>query len=252
MALRSLIKLKVNKTSIRGLSTQAKFVSLDVNDKTGIATLNMQRAPVNSLNTELLSQMTAALTEAENNKCKGLILTSKNDGVFSAGLDILEMYKPDQERVKNFWRTLQDAWMKLYGTPYPTVAVINGHSPAGGCLLSLSCEYRVMAKNFTIGLNETQLGIVAPTWFISSMKNVIGHRQSELALTTAETFLKRFARIPPFARSMTKKWLRQKTIDDLANNRDEDLAMFLGVVLRPEIQDMLGAYMQALKKKSSN
>jgi hypothetical protein len=39
-------------------------------------------------------------------------------------------------------------------------------SPAGGCLLAMSCDYRVMVKNkFTIGLNETKLGIVAPFWF---------------------------------------------------------------------------------------
>jgi enoyl-CoA hydratase/carnithine racemase len=40
-----------------------------------------------------------------------------------------------------------------------------GHSPAGGCLLALSCEYRVMVgPKYTVGLNETQLGIVAPKW----------------------------------------------------------------------------------------
>ena len=33
-----------------------------------------------------------------------------------------------------------------------------GHSPAGGCLMALSCDYRVMAQGkFTIGLNEVQL-----------------------------------------------------------------------------------------------
>ena len=34
---------------------------------------------------------------------------------------------------------------------------IQGHSPAGGCLLAMCCDYRIMAPNFTIGLNETQL-----------------------------------------------------------------------------------------------
>jgi len=45
--------------------------------------------------------------------------------VFSAGLDILEMYKPKPERVTAFWTTLQDMWLKLFGSSYPTVAVIN-------------------------------------------------------------------------------------------------------------------------------
>jgi enoyl-CoA hydratase/carnithine racemase len=52
-----------------------------------------------------------------------------------------------------------------YGSPLATVAAIDGHAPAGGCLLSASCDERVMASgNFGIGLNETQLGIVAPFW----------------------------------------------------------------------------------------
>jgi hypothetical protein len=42
---------------------------------------------------------------------------------------------------------------------------LQGHSPAGGCLLAVSCEYRVMVgPKYTIGLNETQLGIIAPKW----------------------------------------------------------------------------------------
>lgn len=45
--------------------------------------------------------------------------------VFSAGLDILEMYKPDAERVRAFWTTLQDVWLKLYGSAFPTAAAIN-------------------------------------------------------------------------------------------------------------------------------
>jgi len=35
--------------------------------------------------------------------------------------------------------------------------LFQGHSPAGGCLLSITCDYRMMAPNFSIGLNETQL-----------------------------------------------------------------------------------------------
>lgn len=45
--------------------------------------------------------------------------------VFSAGLDIMEMYKPNQDRVKAFWTAMQDTWLKLYLSKFPTVAVIN-------------------------------------------------------------------------------------------------------------------------------
>jgi 3,2-trans-enoyl-CoA isomerase len=83
----------------------------------------------------------------------------------------MEMYKPKEERLRQFWTALQDVWLKLYGSSFPTAAAITGHSPAGGCLLALSCEYRVMLPNFTIGLNETKLGIVAPSWFMARFNN---------------------------------------------------------------------------------
>lgn len=98
------------------------------------------------------------------------------------------MYKPDETRLREFWTTLQDVWLKLYGSSFPTAAAINGHSPAGGCLLSMCCEYRVMLPKFTIGLNETQLGIVAPSWFQASMKNILPPRVTEMALTLGTMF----------------------------------------------------------------
>lgn len=60
---------------------------------------------------------------------------------------------------------------------------IKGASPAGGCLLAMSCEYRVLVEGkHTIGLNETQLGIIAPEWFRNIYVDILGHRRAELAL----------------------------------------------------------------------
>lgn len=60
---------------------------------------------------------------------------------------------------------------------------IKGASPAGGCLLALSTEYRVIVEGkHTIGLNETQLGIVAPSWFRSLYIETLGYRTAEIAL----------------------------------------------------------------------
>ncbi|CAH1977979.1 unnamed protein product [Acanthoscelides obtectus] len=278
MALRNLRRLQqLNIAYFKQYSSVSKLVSLTVDDKTGVSVLSLQRPPVNSLNLELLSDIHNALTEAEKNKSRGVILTSQKDGVFSAGLDIMEMYKPDQDRIKTFWTTLQDCWIKLYGCLYPTVAVINGHSPAGGCLLAMSCEYRIMQTNYTIGLNETLLGIVAPPWFISTMKNLIGHRESELALTQgklftsdealkiglvdeimhskdegikkANAFMAKFAKISPITRSLTKQSVRGPTIQDMIKNRQADLEHFLQFTNNPQVQQSLGMYLEMLKKK---
>lgn len=262
----------------RGYSSKESLVSVAVNDKTGVATVTMGRPPVNGLNLELIQELTRTFESLEKNKSRGMILTSAFPSVFSAGLDIMEMYKPKADRVKAFWTALQDMWLKLYSTPYPTAAAINGHSPAGGCLMSLSCEYRVMVgPKFTIGLNETQLGIVAPKWFQLSFRDVVKSRDAEMALTLgkmfttdealkiglidevasdandaiakAEKFIGQFAKISPVARSMTKIQYRAETINWLVKNKELDLNQFLTFVNDPKVQKGLELYLESLKKK---
>uniref|UniRef100_A0ABD2XB21 Enoyl-CoA delta isomerase 1, mitochondrial n=1 Tax=Trichogramma kaykai TaxID=54128 RepID=A0ABD2XB21_9HYME len=177
----------VNKSAAACLSTQTtppkNLVDSVLDEKTGISTLSMSRAPVNSLNLDLINALRKALENAVDKGSQGIIITSSMPTVFSAGLDIMEMYKPDLKRCEEFWHSLQDLWLNLYGMGIPTVAAINGASPAGGCLLALSCEYRIMVQGeHTIGLNETKLGIVAPKWFADPMISTIGYRQAELAL----------------------------------------------------------------------
>merc|ERR1712146_255250 len=72
-------------------------------------------------------------------------------------------------------------WLVLNKTRLPWAAAITGHSPAGGCLVSLCADERVMANDgkFRIGLNETQLGIVAPSWFVDSFVMALGQRRAE-------------------------------------------------------------------------
>ncbi|TMW45737.1 hypothetical protein DOY81_009187 [Sarcophaga bullata] len=255
-----------------------KLTTIAVNDKSGVATLTMNRPPVNGLNYELLRDIKESIDEIESNKCRGLILTSSSNTIFSAGLDIMEMYKPNQERLRNFWITLQDTWLALYGSSVPTAAAINGHSPAGGCLLATSCEYRVMLPNFTIGLNETKLGIVAPKWFMSTFCNVLPRRVAEMALTEGkmfsteealkvglvddvvstkeealdkcEKFFATFAKTNPFARAVTKQQFRAKDLQQLEDEKTQDLEAFLFFVNQPSVQKGLGIYLEGLKKKS--
>ena len=105
-----------------------------------------------------------------NPKIQSVILSSTNPKIFSAGLDITELVAPDNDRLPRFWNSLQQVYIDLYGSRLATVAAIQGHAPAAGCFLAMSCDYRVMSAGdtnsdikkkhvATIGLNETQLGI---------------------------------------------------------------------------------------------
>eukprot|EP01098_Paradermamoeba_levis_P000650 TRINITY_DN1072_c0_g1_i2.p1 TRINITY_DN1072_c0_g1~~TRINITY_DN1072_c0_g1_i2.p1 ORF type:complete len:283 (-),score=80.29 TRINITY_DN1072_c0_g1_i2:124-972(-) len=259
---------------------QRNFASLIKLEEDGpVGSISLGRKPVNSLNLELLTELHSAITHLEKNgKTKAFILSSQVPGIFSAGLDITEFYEPKIERLEAFWRTLQNTWLALYGTSLVTGAAITGHSPAGGCLLALSCDVRVMAQNdkYKIGLNETQLGIVAPFWFKDSMENVIGHRLTERflqlgsQLSASEALkvglvdqlvpedqvlqqtrkeLEEWIKVPSVARAMSKKQMREKTIERLTSNREADLKSFVNFCTQPAVQKALGHYLAKLKSK---
>ena len=145
-------------------------------------------------------------------------------------------------------------------------------------MLATSCEYRAMLPNFTIGLNETKLGIVAPEWFMNTFLNVLPRRTAEMALNEGkmfsteealkaglidavapskeeaikkcEEFFGTFAKVNPFARAMTKRKFRSKALEQLENEREKDMGEFLFFVNQPSVQKGLGVYMEALKAKA--
>ena len=60
-----------------------------------------------------------------------------------------------------------------------TVAVINGTCAAGGCIISLCCDYRVATSDLSIGLNEARLGMPVPKYWAELLSRVVGIGRSE-------------------------------------------------------------------------
>lgn len=152
-----------------------------------------------------------------------------------------------------------------------------GHAPAGGCVLAISCEYRLMLPYYKIGLNEAPVGIVAPEWVMAALKNVLPSRKAERLLTSgklldsqealdlglidqivnneeeaiarSEEFISSFDNVPKLARSLTKQGFRKTDIKLMTNNRSSDAKHFLNHILRPETQKIIGNYFKSLKER---
>src|SRR5690606_21307984 len=89
----------------------------------------------------------------------------------------------DRQALRAAWEAFFDAARALAGCPVPVVAAIAGHAPAGGCVLALCCDYRIMAAGpFSIGLNETQVGLVAPEGVQHLMRRTVGAHRAERLL----------------------------------------------------------------------
>lgn len=154
----------------------------------GIAEIVLARPPVNALNPELCQAVRAALDSAIGNGAQGVILGSAAK-VFSAGLDVphLASLGQDRDALRSAWQAFFDTALALANAPVPVVAALNGHAPAGGCVWALCCDYRVMASGpFRIGLNETQVGLVAPEGIQRLMRRIVGAHRAERLLVAGE------------------------------------------------------------------
>lgn len=80
-------------------------------------------------------------------------------------------------------RLFQDCVRLLITLPMPTVALVQGASPAGGCVLSLCCDRRIGVKDgFSMGLTEVMVGMAPPIWVHTLGSNHLGHRNAAYAI----------------------------------------------------------------------
>jgi enoyl-CoA hydratase/carnithine racemase len=115
--------------------------------------------------------MQATHKELEDAAGAPILLRGEGDAL-SAGLNIKEVIQLDADGVVRFLGALDDLVFALYTYPGPTVACIDGHAIAGGCVLALACDVRVAQNDdaIRIGLNETALGLVFPPKILALLR----------------------------------------------------------------------------------
>lgn len=128
----------------------------------GLLTLRMNRRHGNAINPELVEGMIDALTEARANPAVRGVLLASSGKIFCPGLDLLELRSYDRATLERFLGRLSDCWNALFTFPKPLVAAISGHALAGGCVLALTADRRVLRWGALVGLNEVRVGLPLP------------------------------------------------------------------------------------------
>ncbi|WP_189442589.1 fatty acid oxidation complex subunit alpha FadB [Salinicola rhizosphaerae] len=131
-----------------------------------VLTLDLKAESVNKLSSGVIAELTEAVGEIEKAQgLKGLIVVSAKEA-FIVGADITEfhaMFAKDEAFLVEMNQRVHALFNRLEDLPFPTVTALNGLALGGGCELSLTTDFRVMADSAQIGLPETKLGIV-PGW----------------------------------------------------------------------------------------
>ena len=129
---------------------------IEVEQSDGITSLYLNRGKVNALNGAVVEELREALRSAETSKA---VILSGRGKFFSFGFDIPEFLSFSREELTRFLVQFTDLYTVLFTYPRPVVAALNGHAIAGGCMLALACDSRVMATGSgKISLNEIGFG----------------------------------------------------------------------------------------------
>jgi enoyl-CoA hydratase/carnithine racemase len=153
-----------------------------VNDQ-GIVTVKLSRGKVNAINETVVDEMTGCLQDlAGDAGVKAVILTGTGK-FFTFGFDIPEFLSYPKESFIRYLTKFTDLYAYLFLYPKPVIAALNGHTIAGGCMLAIACDYRIMVSGKAkIALNEINFGSSLFAGSVDIVKLLLGQREAEKAV----------------------------------------------------------------------
>ncbi|MCK9390192.1 MAG: enoyl-CoA hydratase/isomerase family protein [Syntrophales bacterium] len=164
-----------------------EFVRVEKAD--GIAKVILARGKVNAINEAVIDELTACFQRlAADAETKAVVLTGQGK-FFTYGFDIPEFLNYKQEAFLRYLTKFTDFYGYLFLFPKPVIAALNGHTMAGGCMIAIACDYRIMVSGKAkISLNEINFGSSLFAGSVEIMKLWLGQKNAETAVYTGAMY----------------------------------------------------------------
>ncbi len=224
--------------------------TVQIEIKDGIGAIRLAGPRGNAMSEKLVADLSSALrTVGGDPSVRAILLASAHPKLFCPGLDLVSLSEVGRTEMGAFMLDFSTLMTDLFALKKPVVAAVNGAAVAGGCLLALTADWRVVKRGAQMGLNEVKVGVPLP-WsavmllrtaapaFAHAAVALLGRNfEGEAAVTSglaheiveAETFeatvaerLAEFAEKDAFAFGVTKGYLRGATV---ASMRDRETAL---------------------------
>ncbi|MEM6411238.1 MAG: crotonase/enoyl-CoA hydratase family protein [Pseudomonadota bacterium] len=129
-----------------------------------IAHIHLDDGKANALSFDMISAINGALDEAEAG-AKAIVFSGR-EGRYCAGFD-LSVMREDPANAAKLVNAGGHLLLRVFQNKLPTVVACTGHALAAGGLFLLAADTRIGVRgDFKIGLNETAIGMVLPTFGI--------------------------------------------------------------------------------------
>ena len=199
-----------------------KHIQTDLKD--GVATLTLNRPPVNVLNIEMMEEINTYLEGLKKEKSLKLLVIQALGKAFSAGVDVSEhlgelVYKMIEVFHKMF--RLMDA-LKV-----PSIAVVNGSALGGGCELALYCDMVIATEKSKFGQPEIQVGVFPPIAALV-FPRMIGRKKAMELILSGDIISAQEA----LAMGLINKVVPEASLADEVNGFIEKFKKLSGIVMK--------------------
>ena len=149
---------------------------MDVDVVGGVTTIRLDRPPVNALDLELAEDVVATIP-----RLQGPVVVTGAGRCFSAGVDLQAVLDGGPAYIDRFITVAGAAFRALFDYPGPVVAAVNGHAIAGGCVVAMCADVRLMSAG-KIGLTELAVGVPFPVPALEICRHAMGPSVTRAAL----------------------------------------------------------------------
>lgn len=251
--------------------------TLQLTQKDSYSIVTLDRGKSNPMNLKMLEELNDLFEELKNNESVQGVIISGKENFFSSGLDLPEIMTYDKLTTRLFWQKFMDIIATLTSFPKPLISAITGHAPAGGCIIAICSDYRIMAGGqYKIGLNEVPVGIVVPRHIFELYSFWIGRHRAyqflmegrlmnpqqasdaglvdivvptEQVLESAERKMSQYLKFDQATWSQTKLNLKKDIIKEVSEYDEQLLDKIIEHWYQPHVQSILNGFVAMLKKK---
>ena len=152
---------------------------VNTHEKDGIVTLSLIRGKVNPLNGDVVEEILSSLKTLEDDSAVNAVIFTGQGKFFSFGFDVPELLTYSREAFSDFLAKFTNLYSYMFLYPKPIIAALNGHTIAGGCMLALACDRRIMVSGKPkISLNEVDLGVPIFAGITEILRFCVGSRNA--------------------------------------------------------------------------
>jgi enoyl-CoA hydratase/carnithine racemase len=139
-----------------------------------VATLRLDRPPVNALSSALQAELADAAAQVAADAAVRAVVLYGGERVFAAGADIREMADASHPRMSADSARLQASLTSVARIGKPVVAAITGYALGGGLELALCADFRVVGASARVGQPEILLGLIPGAGGTQRLPRLIG------------------------------------------------------------------------------